>query len=90
MVEEETCDTTMRLLYLTFLSFRYNINSLVISYPHLVCFLSLLKFDPDLDDKLGEKSGDFGDEIWDLQGSGVFSISLLGGEMRLNVPDDSM
>ncbi|GBN86420.1 hypothetical protein AVEN_72688-1 [Araneus ventricosus] len=40
----------------------------------------------DLDDKFG----DFGDEIWDLKGAGIFSISLLGEEIRLNVLDDSM
>ncbi|GBN43674.1 hypothetical protein AVEN_164751-1 [Araneus ventricosus] len=36
---------------------------------------------------LGDK---FGDEIWDLKGAGIFSISLLGEEIRLNVLDDSM
>ncbi|GBO28867.1 hypothetical protein AVEN_197096-1 [Araneus ventricosus] len=45
---------------------------------------------PDLRDKLGDKFGDFGDEIWDLKGAGIFSISLLGEEIRLNVLDDSM
>ncbi|GBL70805.1 hypothetical protein AVEN_191436-1 [Araneus ventricosus] len=30
---------------------------------------------PDLDDK-------FGDEIWDLKGAGIFSISLLGEKIR--------
>ncbi|GBM77278.1 hypothetical protein AVEN_244326-1 [Araneus ventricosus] len=49
---------------------------------------------PDLDDKLGdhlgEKFGDFGDEIWDLKGAGIFSISPLGEEIRLNVLDNSM
>ncbi|GBL85974.1 hypothetical protein AVEN_89040-1 [Araneus ventricosus] len=41
---------------------------------------------PDLDDKLG----DFGDEIWDFKGAGIFSISLLAEEIRLNVLEDSM
>ncbi|GBO22771.1 hypothetical protein AVEN_247914-1, partial [Araneus ventricosus] len=36
---------------------------------------------------LGDK---FGDEIWDLKGAGISSISLLGEEMRLNELDDSM
>ncbi|GBM47351.1 hypothetical protein AVEN_94458-1 [Araneus ventricosus] len=49
---------------------------------------------PDLGDKLGDhlgdKFGDFGKEIWDLKGTGIFSISLLGEEIRLNVLDDSM
>ncbi|GBM86606.1 hypothetical protein AVEN_153035-1 [Araneus ventricosus] len=39
---------------------------------------------------LGDHLGDFGDEIWDLKGAGIFSISLLGKEIRLNVLDDSM
>ncbi|GBM56131.1 hypothetical protein AVEN_168446-1 [Araneus ventricosus] len=39
---------------------------------------------------LGDKFGDFGDEIWDLKGAGILSISLLGEEIRLNVLDDSM
>ncbi|GBM38654.1 hypothetical protein AVEN_37451-1 [Araneus ventricosus] len=38
---------------------------------------------PDLGDK-------FGGEIWDLKGAEIFSISLLGEEIRLNVLDDSM
>ncbi|GBN25720.1 hypothetical protein AVEN_259455-1 [Araneus ventricosus] len=38
---------------------------------------------PDLGDK-------FGDEIWDLKGAGIFSISLLAEEIRLNVLEDSM
>ncbi|GBN45159.1 hypothetical protein AVEN_19585-1 [Araneus ventricosus] len=38
---------------------------------------------PDLSDK-------FGDEIWDFKSAGIFSISLLGEEIRLNVLDDSM
>ncbi|GBN59615.1 hypothetical protein AVEN_215079-1 [Araneus ventricosus] len=42
---------------------------------------------PDLGDKLGEH---LGDEIWDLKGAGIFSISLLAEEIRLNVLDDSM
>ncbi|GBM56740.1 Flap endonuclease GEN 1 [Araneus ventricosus] len=42
---------------------------------------------PDPGDKLGDK---FGDEIWNLKGAGIFSISLLGEEIRLNVVDDSM
>ncbi|GBM77707.1 hypothetical protein AVEN_80310-1 [Araneus ventricosus] len=45
---------------------------------------------PELVDKLGEKCGDFGDEIWDLKGAGIFLISVLGKEICLNVPDDSM
>ncbi|GBN74186.1 hypothetical protein AVEN_14280-1 [Araneus ventricosus] len=45
---------------------------------------------PDLRDKLDDHLGDFGDEIWDLKGAGIFSISLLGEEIRLNVLDDSM
>ncbi|GBO04763.1 hypothetical protein AVEN_25683-1 [Araneus ventricosus] len=39
---------------------------------------------------LGDHLGDFGDEIWDLKGAGIFSISLSGEEIRLNVIDDSM
>ncbi|GBN13541.1 hypothetical protein AVEN_33149-1 [Araneus ventricosus] len=39
---------------------------------------------------LGVKFGDFDDEIWDLKGAGIFSISLLGEEIRLDVLDDSM
>ncbi|GBO33537.1 hypothetical protein AVEN_144475-1 [Araneus ventricosus] len=31
---------------------------------------------------LGDKFGDFGDEIWDLKGAGIFSISLLGEKIR--------
>ncbi|GBM43249.1 hypothetical protein AVEN_45092-1 [Araneus ventricosus] len=42
---------------------------------------------PNLVDHVGDK---FGDEIWDLKGAGIFSISLLGEDMRLNVLDDSM
>ncbi|GBM81792.1 hypothetical protein AVEN_151772-1 [Araneus ventricosus] len=44
---------------------------------------------PDPGDHLGDK---FGDEIWDLKGAEIFSISLLGAEIRLNVLelDDSM
>ncbi|GBN79586.1 hypothetical protein AVEN_78140-1 [Araneus ventricosus] len=34
---------------------------------------------PDLGDKLGET---FGDEIWDIKGAGIFSISLLGEKIR--------
>ncbi|GBM27335.1 hypothetical protein AVEN_144885-1 [Araneus ventricosus] len=34
---------------------------------------------------LGDKFGDFGDEIWDLKGAGIFSISLLGEEIHLNI-----
>ncbi|GBM35151.1 hypothetical protein AVEN_179549-1, partial [Araneus ventricosus] len=34
--------------------------------------------------------GDFVDEIWDLKGAGIFSISLLGEKIRLNVLDNSM
>ncbi|GBM61341.1 hypothetical protein AVEN_150488-1 [Araneus ventricosus] len=48
---------------------------------------------PGLGDKFGDfgdKFGDFGDEILDLKGAGIFSISLLGEEIRLNVLDDSM
>ncbi|GBN57588.1 hypothetical protein AVEN_236781-1, partial [Araneus ventricosus] len=29
---------------------------------------------------------DLGDEIWDLKGAGIFSVSLLGEKIRLNVP----
>ncbi|GBN30548.1 hypothetical protein AVEN_221712-1 [Araneus ventricosus] len=39
---------------------------------------------------LGDKLGDFGDEIWDLSGAGIFSITPLGEEIRLNVLDDSL
>ncbi|GBM57818.1 hypothetical protein AVEN_22072-1 [Araneus ventricosus] len=39
---------------------------------------------------LGDKFRDFGDEIWDLKGAGIASISLLAEEIRLNVLDDSM
>ncbi|GBN55747.1 hypothetical protein AVEN_26654-1 [Araneus ventricosus] len=39
---------------------------------------------------LGDKLGDFGDEIWDLKGAGIFSISLLVGEIRLNVLENSI
>ncbi|GBO00793.1 hypothetical protein AVEN_212990-1 [Araneus ventricosus] len=35
-------------------------------------------------------SPDLGDEIWDLKSTGIFSISLLGEKIRLNVLDDSM
>ncbi|GBO37475.1 hypothetical protein AVEN_141894-1 [Araneus ventricosus] len=45
---------------------------------------------PDLGDHLGDKFGYFGDEIWDLKGAGIFSISLLAEEIRLNVLEDSM
>ncbi|GBM82365.1 hypothetical protein AVEN_271586-1 [Araneus ventricosus] len=38
---------------------------------------------PDLGDK-------FGDEIRDLKGAGIFSISLLAEEIRFNVLEDSM
>ncbi|GBM56113.1 hypothetical protein AVEN_6763-1 [Araneus ventricosus] len=38
---------------------------------------------------LGDKFDDFGVEIWDLKGAGIFSISLLGEEIRLNVLDDT-
>ncbi|GBM41267.1 hypothetical protein AVEN_180556-1 [Araneus ventricosus] len=31
---------------------------------------------------LGDKFGDFGDEIWDLKGAGIFSIFLLGEKIR--------
>ncbi|GBN55536.1 hypothetical protein AVEN_56599-1 [Araneus ventricosus] len=31
---------------------------------------------------LGDKFGDFGDEIWDLKGAGIFSIFLLGDKIR--------
>ncbi|GBO11530.1 hypothetical protein AVEN_98563-1 [Araneus ventricosus] len=33
---------------------------------------------------------DPGDEIWNLKGAGIFSISLLGEKIRLNVLDNSM
>ncbi|GBM14056.1 hypothetical protein AVEN_101265-1 [Araneus ventricosus] len=39
---------------------------------------------------LGDHLGDFGDEIWDLKGAGIFSISLLGEKIRLNVLDPPM
>ncbi|GBM95211.1 hypothetical protein AVEN_113994-1 [Araneus ventricosus] len=42
---------------------------------------------PDLGDKLGHH---LGDEIGDLKGAGIFSISLLAEEIRLNVLEDSM
>ncbi|GBM44137.1 hypothetical protein AVEN_93777-1 [Araneus ventricosus] len=45
---------------------------------------------PDLGEKLGDHLGDFGDEIWDLKDAGIFSISLLAEEIRLNVLEDSM
>ncbi|GBO29212.1 hypothetical protein AVEN_17646-1 [Araneus ventricosus] len=38
----------------------------------------------DLGDKLGHHLGDFGDEIWDLKGAGIFSIFPLGEKIRLN------
>ncbi|GBO36109.1 hypothetical protein AVEN_24782-1 [Araneus ventricosus] len=40
---------------------------------------------PDLGEKLDDKFRDFGDEIWDLKGPGIFSIFLLAEEIRLNV-----
>ncbi|GBN18924.1 hypothetical protein AVEN_60729-1 [Araneus ventricosus] len=40
-----------------------------------------------LGDHLGDK---FGDEIWDLKCAGIFSISLLAEEIRLNILEDSM
>ncbi|GBN13282.1 hypothetical protein AVEN_33197-1 [Araneus ventricosus] len=46
---------------------------------------------PYLGDKLDDNLGDkFGDEIWDLKGAGIFFMSLLGEEIRLNILDDSM
>ncbi|GBL75750.1 hypothetical protein AVEN_155046-1 [Araneus ventricosus] len=39
---------------------------------------------------LGDHLGNFGGNIWDLKSAGIFSISLLGEEIRLNVLDDSM
>ncbi|GBN00230.1 hypothetical protein AVEN_38744-1 [Araneus ventricosus] len=39
---------------------------------------------------LGDKFGEFGDEIWDLKGAGIFLISLLAEEIRLNVLDHSL
>ncbi|GBL88716.1 hypothetical protein AVEN_195688-1 [Araneus ventricosus] len=39
---------------------------------------------------LGEKFGDFGDEIGDLKGAEIFSIFQLGEKIRLNVQDNSM
>ncbi|GBN47232.1 hypothetical protein AVEN_5437-1 [Araneus ventricosus] len=39
---------------------------------------------PDLGDHLGDTFGDFGDEIRDLKGAGIFSISPFGEEIRLN------
>ncbi|GBL58136.1 hypothetical protein AVEN_203947-1 [Araneus ventricosus] len=44
----------------------------------------------DLGDHLDDKIGDYDDEIWDLKAAGIFSISVLGEEIRLNVLDDSM
>ncbi|GBL97586.1 hypothetical protein AVEN_49105-1 [Araneus ventricosus] len=44
----------------------------------------------DLGDKLRDPLGKkFGDEIWDLKGAGIFSIPLLGEEIRLYILDDS-
>ncbi|GBM40075.1 hypothetical protein AVEN_23162-1 [Araneus ventricosus] len=41
---------------------------------------------PDLGDKfsdhLGDKFGDFGDEIWDLKGAGIFSMFPLGEKVH--------
>ncbi|GBM45000.1 hypothetical protein AVEN_201043-1, partial [Araneus ventricosus] len=31
---------------------------------------------------LGDRLGDFSDEIWDLKDTGIFSISLLGEKIR--------
>ncbi|GBM60768.1 hypothetical protein AVEN_233833-1 [Araneus ventricosus] len=31
---------------------------------------------------LGDHLGDFGDEIWDIKGAGIFSIFLLGEKIR--------
>ncbi|GBM98533.1 hypothetical protein AVEN_271089-1 [Araneus ventricosus] len=49
---------------------------------------------PDLGDKrgdhLGNKFDNFGDEIWDLKGAGIFSILLIGEKIHLNVLDHSM
>ncbi|GBM71064.1 hypothetical protein AVEN_35035-1 [Araneus ventricosus] len=42
---------------------------------------------PDLRNRLGDH---LGDETWDLKGEGIFSTSLLGEEIRLNLQDDSM
>ncbi|GBM23624.1 hypothetical protein AVEN_117377-1 [Araneus ventricosus] len=57
-------------------------------------FYSSHVWTPDFGDKLGDhlcdKFGDFGEEIWDLKGAGIFSISLLAEEICLNVLDDSM
>ncbi|GBL87771.1 hypothetical protein AVEN_81370-1 [Araneus ventricosus] len=39
---------------------------------------------------LGDKLGDFGDEIWDIKGAGIFSIFPLGEKIHLNVLEDSM
>ncbi|GBN28894.1 hypothetical protein AVEN_69181-1 [Araneus ventricosus] len=44
---------------------------------------SIQAWTPDLGDK-------FGDEIWDLKRTGIFSMSLLGEEISLNVLDDSI
>ncbi|GBN05362.1 hypothetical protein AVEN_128946-1, partial [Araneus ventricosus] len=41
---------------------------------------------PDLGDHHGHK---YGDGICYLKGAGIFSISLLGEDIRLNVLDDS-
>ncbi|GBM12267.1 hypothetical protein AVEN_155271-1 [Araneus ventricosus] len=42
---------------------------------------------PDFADDLGDK---FGEEILDLKGAGIFSLSQLGEEITLNALDDSM
>ncbi|GBN28804.1 hypothetical protein AVEN_98148-1 [Araneus ventricosus] len=40
---------------------------------------------PDLGDHLGDKFGNFGDEIWDLKGAGIFSISLLAEQNTVSI-----
>ncbi|GBN17959.1 hypothetical protein AVEN_200469-1 [Araneus ventricosus] len=47
---------------------------------------SIQAWTPDI----GDKYGYFDDEIWNLKGAGIFSISLLGKEIHFNVLDDSM
>ncbi|GBO15870.1 hypothetical protein AVEN_98353-1 [Araneus ventricosus] len=44
---------------------------------------------PALGDKLDFHFGDFGDEMWDLKGTGIFLITLLGTKIRI-YPDNSI
>ncbi|GBM98477.1 hypothetical protein AVEN_25953-1 [Araneus ventricosus] len=39
---------------------------------------------------IGDKFGDFGDEIWDLKGARIFSIFPLGEEIHQNIGENSM